>query len=149
MSAVIRVATEQDLADLVALCAEHAHHERGDYDAHGKIAALRHAMYGPSPRVSAWVAELAAVVVGYATAAAEFSTWDAREYLHLDCLFVRADLRGHGVGAALLSAVREHARRAGHTRLEWQTPAWNVDASRFYRRAGAIGASKERFRLDL
>jgi GNAT superfamily N-acetyltransferase len=149
VSAVIRVATEHDLPYLIVLCAEHACHERADYDAAGKAAALGRALSGTAPRARAWIGEFAGVVVGYATAAAEFSTWDACEYLHMDCLFVRADLRGHGIGAALLRAVREYARRAGYARIEWQTPTWNADASRFYRRAGAIGAGKERFRLDL
>jgi GNAT superfamily N-acetyltransferase len=148
VSTVIRIATEHDLPDLIALCAEHARHERAHYDATGKAAALGRALCGNAPRVRAWVGEFAGVVVGYATAAAEFSTWDACEYLHMDCLFVCADQRGHGIGAALLRAVCEYARRAGYVRIEWQTPAWNVDASRFYRREGALGAGKERFRLD-
>jgi GNAT superfamily N-acetyltransferase len=148
-TAAVRAATERDLPALIALCVEHARHEGSAFDASGKVVALGRALSGPTPRLHGWVAELASGVVGYATAAAEFSTWGGCEYLHLDCLFVRAEARGHGIGAALLDAVREHARRSGHPRIEWQTPEWNRDAIRFYRREGAIGDRKERFRLDL
>ena len=148
MIATIRAVIERDLAALIALCVEHARYEGADFDATGKALALSAALFDPSPRVFAWVAECDAGIVGYATAAAEFSTWAARSHLHLDCLFARADARGQGIGASLLRQVREYALREGYARIEWQTPSWNEGAIRFYRREGALGASKERFGLD-
>jgi GNAT superfamily N-acetyltransferase len=49
----------------------------------------------------------------------------------------------------LLQAAIEEARRQQIDHLEWQTPAWNEDAIRFYRRQGASHANKVRFRLTL
>jgi hypothetical protein len=49
----------------------------------------------------------------------------------------------------LLAAVIVAARDAGCVQVQWQTPDWNVDAARFYRRAGAVERAKRRFVLSL
>ncbi|WP_324609629.1 hypothetical protein [Streptomyces sp. WM6386] len=69
-------------------------------------------------------------VVGYATCSAEVSTWDGSEYLHMDCLFLRHGHRGLG-------------------QVQWQTPAWNEGAIRFYGRIGATSKDKRRFFLPV
>lgn len=65
----------------------------------------------------------------------------------MDCLYVCADARGAGVGRMLFDVVVAHARASGRAELQWQTPAWNTDAARFYRRAGAAEAAKLRYVL--
>ena len=146
----IRCARRQDIAELVALCKEHAHFERVAYDTEAKADRLAEALFSASPRLYAWVA-LAEDrdIIGYATAAPEYSTWSAREYLHMDCLFVRSARRRAGVGASLLDSVIRLARELGHHEVQWQTPTWNVDASRFYRRHGGVGQRKLRFVLGV
>jgi GNAT superfamily N-acetyltransferase len=146
---VVRRARRSDLAALVSLCAEHASYERADYDPAGKAEQLERALFAPSPRLYAWVASSSDVLIGYATAAAEFSTWRAGDYLHMDCLFVRDGQRGAGVGAELLQAVLSFARKHGYAEVQWQTPAWNLDAARFYRRNGALDSGKLRFAIDV
>ena len=54
----------------------------------------------------------------------------------LNDLFVSAAARGRGVGAALLAAAEEHARRTGAVRLVLQTDHGNTAAQRLYERAG-------------
>jgi GNAT superfamily N-acetyltransferase len=88
-------------------------------------------------------------LVGFATAAPEYSTWSGAEYLHMDCLYVQAELRGIGIGAALMASVLQLARERGYAEIQWQTPSWNVDASRFYRRHGGIAQKKCRFVLRI
>ena len=146
---VVRRARPDDLDALVVLCGEHARYERADYRPAGKAIGLAQALFTPPVRLHAWVVSRDGELVGYATAAAEFSTWHVREYLHMDCLFVREGCRGGGLGADLLAAIVAFARREGFAQVQWQTPAWNTGAMRFYRRAGAVGTSKRRFSLDL
>ena len=55
--------------------------------------------------------------------------------------------RDGGVGKLLAHAVIELARERGSGELQWQTPAWNSGAIRFYSRLGARQQSKERFTL--
>jgi GNAT superfamily N-acetyltransferase len=145
----VRRARRDDLPALVALCAAHADYERADYAPAGKAQRLERVLFAASPRLHAWVASGGDGLVGYATAATEFSTWTAGEFLHMDCLYVRDGERGAGIGAALLQAVLRFARAQGIAQVQWQTPAWNRDAARFYRRHGALGSDKTRFVMDL
>lgn len=146
---VVRRVRRDDLDTLVALCGEHALYEKASHDAAGKAEALSRALFSTPARLHAWVVESAGELIGYATATLEFSTWQVGEFLHMDCLFVRAGRRGSGAGAALLQAVRDFAGRTGCREMQWQTPEWNVDAMRFYRRFGAVDKAKRRFFLPL
>lgn len=150
---VVRRARPDDMDALVGLCGEHARYERAPcepagYPSEGKPDALARALFSQPARLHAWVARWHGELVGYATASPEFSTWQVREYLHMDCLFVREGRRGSGIGAALLGAVVDFARHQGFIEIQWQTPDWNTDAMRFYRRAGAVGRPKQRFFLE-
>jgi GNAT superfamily N-acetyltransferase len=135
-----------DIAQLLALCVEHAEFERAPI-ATPDADRLREALFATSPRLYAWVAvDREDQLVGYATASLDFSTWTARAFLHMDCLFVRASHRGQGVGRHLLRAVFKHAAVLNIAQIQWQTPAWNVDAQRFYERLGASGETKVRYK---
>jgi GNAT superfamily N-acetyltransferase len=138
-----------DIDDLVDLCAEHADFERVTYDRRGKAQLLTAALIAQKPKLHAWVAESLGRITGYATATSDFATWTGRAYLHMDCLFVRAGERGNGVGVALLDALRHFAQEQGYAEIQWQTPDWNTDAVRFYRREGAHEQIKRRFTLTV
>lgn len=149
VTAEVRRSAPNDIAALVAMCGEHARHEGASYRRAGKAKTLSQALFGATPRLHGWVADAAGELTGYATVAWEFSTWQCDEFLHMDCLFVREGWRGHGIGAALFQAVGDFARHSGCAEIQWQTPGWNEDATRFYRRAGAVEKRKRRFFLAL
>ncbi|MEE8612363.1 MAG: GNAT family N-acetyltransferase [Sphingomonas aquatilis] len=128
---------------MLPLIRSHAAYEGGQ--ASVTEAALRSALDGTPPVLTAWVATEVDVLVGYASATVDFSTWAGRSFLHVDCLFVEDRSRGLGVGAKLLAAVRAHAATHDLEEIQWQTPAWNEDAIRFYRREGATSLPKVRF----
>ncbi|MEU3687111.1 GNAT family N-acetyltransferase [Streptomyces narbonensis] len=103
---------------------------------------------GETPRLRCLVAELPdGSLAGYATCAPELSTWDGVAYLHMDCLYLTSTARGHGLGPLLVDAVRAEARALGLTEIQWQTPAWNEGAIRFYDRLGATSKEKRRYTL--
>lgn len=144
MRADVRRAGAGDAAALLPLIREHAAFERGVATIEGDALA---SILGETPvRVALWLAEMDGAPVGYAAATVDFATWRGRAYLHLDCLFVRAGHRGAGSGARLLRAVRRHAASLSLDEVQWQTPAWNDDARRFYLREGAAVSTKLRFR---
>lgn len=142
---VLRPLRQSELDALVELCAEHADYERADYAPEGKRDALAGYLFGPDPRAHCLVAASGDELVGYATWSREFSTWKAAEYLHMDCLYVRSELRGRGIGKRLLRAIAETCLREGLSHMEWQSPRWNEGAIRFYRREGASSTEKLRF----
>ncbi|WP_336605889.1 GNAT family N-acetyltransferase [Streptomyces sp. BA2] len=143
----VRHARPVDLPRVVELVAEHAAYEKGAPPAPGLEQRLGALLFGvPDPRLRCLVAELpGGEVVGYATCAPEISTWDGAEYLHMDCLFLRDGHRGLGLGERLTDAVAAEARALGLTEVQWQTPAWNEGAIRFYGRIGAEAKEKLRF----
>jgi GNAT superfamily N-acetyltransferase len=146
---VIREIALSDLPQLIDLCAEHAQFERMPYEREGKLDKLRCAFACIPPTLCGWVAESERKLCGYATATVDFSTWNAEYFMHLDCLYVRAAHRGYGLGLGLMQAVVEEARRRGIRELQWQTPAWNTDADRFYKQLGAVARAKLRYTLHL
>lgn len=143
---MIRPAREADLDALLVLCAEHAEYERASFDADFARRNLGRFLFAESPRARCIVIDFDGTLAGYTTYSLEFSTWRAAEFVHMDCLFVRASHRNRGLGLQLMQAVIDAARERG-TWIEWQTPTWNADAMRFYDRLGATRSEKARYRL--
>ncbi|MFK8846767.1 GNAT family N-acetyltransferase [Streptomyces sp. Ac-502] len=148
---VIRHAVRTDLADVVALAAEHAAYERSVPPAADLEERLADALFGPRPQwLRCLVAELSGgELAGYATCSTAFDTWQGREYLSLDCLYLCAEHRGLGLGALLVEAVIGEGKALGVAEMQWNTPDWNAGAIRFYDRFGATRKDKKRFTLAL
>lgn len=147
MSVEVRTALPRDLPALVRCVREHAAFERAAPPAAteaGLDAALFGHGAGPA-RLLGWVAVLDDAVIGYLTATRDFSTWRCMPFLHMDCLYVASGHRGRGAGAALFDALCAFAKGADIDEIQWQTPDWNHDAARFYRRLGATALGKRRF----
>jgi len=79
--------------------------------------------------LGAWVAE---GLAGFATLYWFFSSTKAADSVLMNDLFVRDDVRGAGVGRALIQSATEEARRRGAAHLEWYTSPDNLKAQRLY-----------------
>jgi GNAT superfamily N-acetyltransferase len=143
---VIRPATARDVDAIIALCAEHAAYERAAVTVCSQPALLRDALFAVPPRLWCLVVETRGTLVGYATYTREFSTWQATDYLHVDCLYLQPSVRGAGIGAGMMDRIAVHAHILGCDEIQWQTPVWNVRAMRFYDRLGALRTEKCRYR---
>ncbi len=97
---------------------------------------LRHG-FGPSPRFSVLLAEEDGNVSGFALWFFTFSTWLGKPGLFLEDLFVRPELRGRGIGKALMLELARIAVREGCGRFEWNVLDWNQPSIDFYRSLGA------------
>ncbi|MFI9169450.1 GNAT family N-acetyltransferase [Streptomyces lincolnensis] len=152
---LVRRAEPADLPRVAELAALHAQYERAAPPAEDLAARLAALLFGTpadtrAPRLRCLVAQLpGGEIVGYATCAPEVSTWGACEYLHMDCLFLVPGHRGLGVGGLLMDAVLAEARDLGLTEIQWNTPAWNEGAIRFYDRLGARAKEKLRYSLPV
>jgi len=67
----------------------------------------------------------------------------------MDCLYLQPAYRGRGIGWEMMRAVARQAHELGCAFIEWQTPAWNETAARFYANLGATRSEKIRFRWNL
>ncbi|MEM6325632.1 MAG: GNAT family N-acetyltransferase [Bacteroidota bacterium] len=148
LGATIRPACEADLPSLISLCADHAAYEGATYDPTGKAEPLRSLLFGEAATLRGLVAAGISGLLGYATWSPQVSTWDARWYAHMDCLYLRPEARGIGLGWHLVARVVRDAHAAGLVQVQWQTPQGNVRAMRFYDRLGATQRPKARFILD-
>ena len=144
----VREAAISDLAAVLELMTAHAEFEHSRFDPDGKHERLAEFLFGPDRAAICLVATVGSRMVGYSTLNEEFSTWSAAHYLHMDTLFVDADHRNLGIGDLLMAEVKRIADQLGVDQIQWQTPAWNHDAARFYRRHKARAQHKLRFTLE-
>lgn len=145
---LIRKARPSDIDVIVELCKEHAEFEGADYDKKGKANLLSEYLFTDQSFVTCIVIEVDKQIKGYATYVPEFSTWDATYYLHMDCLYLRPDIRRKGLGKKIMKQIRQEAKEKGYTQLQWQTPIDNTNAITFYRKIGAVPKKKVRFYLE-
>ncbi|MEV7545362.1 GNAT family N-acetyltransferase [Streptomyces sp. NPDC089915] len=142
----VRPVRPQDLPRLVELIHEHVAYERSTPRPADLADRLGPLLFAEDTRLRVLLAETPdGTVAGYAACSEEFAFWDAASYLHMDCLYLTEEARGHGLGAALMAGVADLARERGLGHVQWQTPDWNEGAVRFYDRLGATGRPKRRY----
>jgi GNAT superfamily N-acetyltransferase len=71
-------------------------------------------------------------LVGFATLYWFHSSTKAADTVLMNDLFVRGDVRGGGIGRALIQAAVEETRQRGGAHLEWYTGPNNLSAQRLY-----------------
>jgi GNAT superfamily N-acetyltransferase len=145
----VRPCCENDLSVLVSLCSKHAAYEKTLYDSSDKLSLLRIALFNDIPKLFCLVVEHQQSVVGYASYTFDFSTWNASPFLHLDCFYIEPEFRNLGIGEVIINTLKGIARQNGCSEMQWQTPAFNHGAIKFYQRIGASGKEKVRFALAL
>lgn len=149
MKYLIRDCQTEDISTVVDLCQKLAEYERASFNSVGKEDKLQKALFGERPKLFCLVVEVNRTIVGYASYTFDFSTWDAATFMYLDCLYLEKDVRGFGIGEALIKKLKHIAKDKNCINIQWQTPEFNERAIKFYRRIGGIGKNKVRFFLDL
>lgn len=149
MEFISRKCRESDLISLVNLCQNHALYEQASYATERKEELLKQAIFSKNPQLYCHIIEVAEKVVGYFTYTLDFSTWDAKPFLHLDCLYLEPEIRGFKIGEAIFEELKGLAQAKGCCMLQWQTPVFNEKAIRFYHRMGATSKDKVRFFLEV
>jgi len=145
---IIKPAVDR-IDSVIDLCAAHAAYEESDYDSVGKADRLSFDLFSEFPKLYCLVAEVGGEYVGYITWMKQYSTWNAKEYLYMDCLYLEDGFRGFGIGEALVNRMKDYGRGENIDLVQWQTPDFNVRAIKFYKRIGATSLSKERFFLAI
>ena len=132
----------EDVPAVVYMVHELAAYERAAEECHLTDTDLHAALFAPNPALFGHVArDERGEPVGAMLWFLNFSTWEGRHGIYLEDLYVRPEARGHGLGAALLSALAELCVQRGYPRLEWWVLDWNP-AREFYHRVGAVAMSE-------
>ena len=133
-------ATPADVSEIHDLVKALADYERLAHMVVSTEAQLHDALFGPHPAAEVLIARVdgnAAPAAGFAMFFHTFSTFLGRRSLWLEDLFVRPQLRGRGIGRALLQRLARLAQARGCGRFEWSVLDWNEPSIRFYERLGA------------
>jgi GNAT superfamily N-acetyltransferase len=135
---VIRRVRPDDIPAIYQLIRELAEYERSLPEVTGTQDQLHESLFGPDPAVFAHVAEHEGRIAGFALWFLNYSTWLCSHGIYLEDLYVTPELRGHGIGKALLAELADLCVRRGYGRLEWWVLDWNEPARGFYRSLGAV-----------
>ena len=135
----IRAIEPGDVADVVRLVHDLALYEKSPELCRLTGEQLHVALFGPAPALFGLVAPDNDGVGGFALYFLNFSTWEGVHGIYLEDLYVRPELRGAGLGKALLSRLARIAVERGYARVEWSVLDWNTPSIDFYRALGAIG----------
>ncbi|MES2111041.1 MAG: GNAT family N-acetyltransferase [Bacteroidota bacterium] len=149
MEYIIRPLEPADMPELLVLMAEHAAYEKAIFHPEGKSERLYKAIFEPPIRLYCEVLEGDTGLTGFVSYTYDFSTWDAAEFMYMDCLFLRPEARGLGLGSRVLAKLQQIARQKGCINIQWQTPEFNEPAIRFYKKNGAGMLVKARFTYGL
>lgn len=144
----IRFAREEDLNRIVDLCNAHATYEKAEYEKKNKAKRLQNDLFSNPPKLYCLVVESDGYLIGYATYMKQYSSWEAGEYIYMDCLYLKEFVRGLGLGKKLVRSIQQEGKKLGCTAIQWQTPDFNTRAIKFYKQLGATHKSKERFLLN-
>ncbi|MEQ9414996.1 MAG: GNAT family N-acetyltransferase [Cyclobacteriaceae bacterium] len=146
---MIRFIRREDMETLIALCKEHAAFEQSDYNPINKKERLETDLFTKNPKLYCLIAEEGGETLGFATYMLQYSTWEACEYVYLDCIYLVEIARRKGIGQRLMQRVQREAKKLNCNLIQWQTPDFNYSAIAFYKKIGATSKSKERFFLKI
>jgi len=95
-----------DASIVVALFKEHALCERYQLAVKNQLTTLKNNNH---PSII-FVIEIDNSVEGYMSLLTQYSTWNMERYLYLDCLFLRSEYRGLGIGQKLMAMASTYVK---------------------------------------
>jgi GNAT superfamily N-acetyltransferase len=134
----LRTATENDVLLILQFIRDLAEYERLSHACVATEESVRETLFGARRYAEVIIAEHGGEPAGFALFFHNYSTFLARPGIYLEDLYVRPELRGHGIGKALLARLASLAVERKCGRLEWAVLNWNEPAIQFYRSLGAL-----------
>jgi GNAT superfamily N-acetyltransferase len=134
----LRNATADDVPLILRFIRELAEYERLSEACIATEELVRETLFGEKRYAEVIIAEHEGEAAGFALFFRNYSTFLARPGIYLEDLYVRPELRGYGIGKALLARLAAIATERDCGRLEWAVLNWNESAIRFYRSLGAL-----------
>ena len=98
---------------------------------------IREALFGARPRCHCELAFWEGEPAGFALWFYNFSTFAGKAGIYLEDLYVEPQLRGRGIGKALLKHLAKRCVAEGLPRLQWWVLDWNQPAIDAYEAMGA------------
>lgn len=134
----IRPAIADDAGIIAQFIRDLADYEKLAHEAKASAADIARDLFGPNPKVFCEIAEWDGKPVGFALWFYTYSTFQGQHGIWLEDLYVDPNLRGKGVGKALLIHLAQRCVREGLGRFEWWVLDWNEPSIEFYKSQGGI-----------
>ena len=145
----IRDATPNDISQILRFIIDLAVYEHAEAEVKANEATLAKSIFGPDSKSHALICEIDGQAVGFALYFYSYSTWQAKNGIYLEDLYVSPEHRGQGAGKALLQYIANIAVQNNCGRFEWSVLDWNQPAIDVYEAVGAKPLSEWiRYRLD-
>ena len=136
MKNTIRDAMAEDMPQVLHLIKELAKFEKESNAVDVTAEDLVRDGFGEAPLFRCFVGEINEEIGGMALVYPRYSTWKG-PVLHLEDLIVTEQMRGSGLGTALLARVVRYGHEIKAKRISWEVLDWNEPAISFYERKGA------------
>ena len=137
MTFTIRPAVASDAETILRFIVELAIYEKAEHEVLATVETVTQSLFGPTSVTRGLICESQGQPVGFAVWFHSYSTWQAKNGLYLEDLYITPDFRGAGAGKALLKALARIAVESGCGRFEWSVLDWNEPAIRVYEAIGA------------
>lgn len=133
----IRTAVESDTPVILEMIRALAGYERLLHQVTATEDLLRASLFSEKPAAEVLLAFREAQPVGFALFFSTYSTFLAKAGIYLEDLYVKPEVRGQGIGFALLTRLAQLAVERGCRRVEWEVLDWNAPSIAFYKKLGA------------
>ena len=134
----IRPAIADDAGIIAQFIRDLADYEKLAHEAKASASDIARDLFGPDPKVFCEIAEWDGKPVGFALWFYTYSTFQGQHGIWLEDLYVDPNVRGKGVGKALLIHLARRCVREGLGRFEWWVLDWNEPSIEFYKSQGGI-----------
>ncbi|WP_060507369.1 GNAT family N-acetyltransferase [Pseudomonas sp. NBRC 111124] len=149
MSLTIRPAVRADAAQILAYITELADYERARDEVVATLADIEHSLFDEGSTVHSLICERDGKAIGFAVYFYSYSTWQGRNGIYLEDLYITPEQRGGGAGRDVLRYIAREAVAKGCGRFEWSVLDWNEPAIGFYQSLGAEAQDEwVRYRLE-
>ncbi|HCV37670.1 GNAT family N-acetyltransferase [Pseudomonas vlassakiae] len=149
MSLTIRPAVRADAAQILAYITELADYERARHQVVATLADIEQSLFDEGSTVHSLICERGGQAIGFAVYFYSYSTWQGRNGIYLEDLYITPEQRGGGAGRDVLRHIAREAVAKGCGRFEWSVLDWNEPAIGFYQSLGAEPQAEwVRYRLE-
>jgi GNAT superfamily N-acetyltransferase len=136
-SITIRNATPNDVTQIRQFILELAIYEKAEHEVETTEEDLHRTLFAEGSTAHCVMCENSGQAIGFAVYFFNYSTWQGKNGLYLEDLYVSPASRGLGAGKALLQHLANIAVNNQCGRFEWSVLDWNKPAIDFYESLGA------------
>lgn len=134
----IEQASAEHVPLILSFVKELAEYERLSHEVVATEEILRESLFGEDAAAEVFIGYYKDAPVSFALFFHNFSTFLGRRGLYLEDLYVKPEMRGRGIGRAMLVHLAQLAKHRGCGRFEWAVLDWNEPAIKFYKNLGAL-----------